>query len=166
MIRVGNKPQLYFVESHNDMSHFSPSHWAVTDYHYMGLMDYMEKLQFDQFDMSKLEVEANALKSGELNAIMASMMNNTYGQQLNRMLAKSKGQIWQYDAVSSDLKGYVRHCVVLGGNTLQVLTWTDAHVKLPLFRLAANILNKLRIFKVEKEIKAWDRFVGKVYDRK
>ena len=166
MIRVGyQKPTLTFVAAHNDMSHFTPSHYTTNDYFYMGLMDYMEKKQFDSFDMKRIAIEEEALKSGDLGAILASAMGTLAGQEMKRLIDKAHGQLWQFNAVSSDLTGYVRQVVALGENQLTTWTWFDANVKIPYLKLKARALNFLMADQVEREWLEWNKFLDKVYKK-
>ena len=166
MIRVGNrKPTLSFVPAHNDMSHFTPSHYITNDYCYMGLMDYMEKKQFDSFDMKRIKVEEEALKSGDIGLIIANEMGTTAGQEMKRLIDKAYGQLWQFNAVSSDLSGYVRQVVCLGENKLIHWTWFDANVKLPILKIKARFLNLLLASQVKKELIEWDKFLSSIYKK-
>jgi hypothetical protein len=125
----------------------------------------MEKLEFDTFDMKNPDIEKKALEAGDLGAIMANVMGTSWGQQMDRLIKKAGGQLWQFNAVSSDLTGYVRQVVCLGERKMQRWTWVDAHIKLPILKFTANLLNRLRKSKTDKEWADWQAYLDKVYKK-
>lgn len=168
MIRVGNqKPKLYFVPAHNDMSHFIPSHYATNDFYYMGLMEYIEKREFDTFNMkpniSSAEMYAILKASREGQEI--SYFESPWASQMYRLIKKAHGQVWQFNAVSSDLTGYVRQVVCLGEKQMTQWTWFDANVKLPILKFTASILNRLRKQKTDKEWADWQVFLNSIHNK-
>ena len=46
MVRIGGKPGIYFVEASNDMSHFQPSFYSCSTYHYVTDDQYVKFLRF------------------------------------------------------------------------------------------------------------------------
>ncbi len=168
MIRVGDqKPKLFFVPAHNDMSHFTPSHYATNDFYYMSLMEYMEKLQFDQFDMnpnlpkSEIDLILKTIREGnEFDSFM-----NPWAYEMNRLIKRANGQVWQFNTVSSDLTDYVRQIVILGEKRMKRWSFFDAHVVLPVLKFTAKVLNGLRKSKTEKEWANWQVFLNKVHKK-
>lgn len=165
MIRVANgKPKLFFVKAHNDMGHFTQSHYATSDYFLMGLMEYMEKKEFDSFNMKP------DLSKDEIEKILEKIKNNEeihwlesfWGHEMNRLIKKAGSQLWQFNAVNSSLSGYVRQVVCLGENQLTRWSFIDAHIKLPVFKFLASVMNRLRLNKVRTELNNWNDFLVKV----
>jgi len=172
MIRVGHgKPRLIFIEAHNDMSHFTPSHYVVNDYHYMTVPEYIDKKEFSSFNMkpnlSKEEINnivsrtVPSIKTSLEEDIINSLMMHPWEAQIKRLINKSKGMLWQYDAVNMEMNGYVRNVVALGSNSLQRWSFHDAYIVYPALMSIANTLNKLRKYKTDKEWADWETFLNK-----
>lgn len=163
MIRLSySKPKLTLTPSHNDMGSFTPGHWSVNDYYYLGLTEYMEKLEFDQFDLEQVGIQKKELESGNLNAIIMNAVGSIAHLRMDKLIKKAGGQLWQFNAVSSDLTRYVRQIVALGDNRLTRWTWVDAYIKLPILQFTATILNKLIAHRARKQIRAWSEFLEKL----
>jgi len=176
MIRVSmsGKPHIKFNKSSNDMSHFFPSEFSVSYYFYMSMNDYMEKTEFENFDMkpnlSKEEVKkmtTRALNKEDIKieeAIFSPGINYLYNMQ--RLIKKSGGQIWQFNVVNKDLDGWIRQTCVLGQKSIIRWTWIDVYIKLPILNFLCRIANKFLYFKRGKEIKEWDEFLDGIHKRR
>lgn len=160
MIRVGKgKPQLRFVEGHNDMSHYFPSSWEVNNYFYMDVSDYIAKKEFEDFDMCVPLEEGIKASKAVLAGEELTQFEHPWAYRMKKLIEKAHGQIWQFNAVDSSLSGRIRQVVILGQKTLVPWTWHDAYVILPTLKATARVLNALRSGKVEQEIKQWETFV-------
>ncbi len=166
MIRVSNhKPKLYFVPAHNDMGHFYPSYYDTSDFYYMELYDYLEKKEFNAFDMKRnlTKEEVLAIANGLDYSDLGTTLAYPWACEMNRLIKRADGQLWQFNAVSSDLNNRIRCVIVLGGNELCRWSLFDANVKLPILKMAALFLNSLRGIKNRKEIANWEKFYIKMH---
>lgn len=172
MIRVGvGKPKLKFIEAHNDMSHYFPSRWETNDYFLMSLNDYMEKKEFDSFDMngiSKVEADkvAKMMENPSDIKFEFNMIEHPYSYRMQQLIKKSGGMLWQFNAVHPNMEDWVRQVVVLGENKLQRWSWYDAHVKLPYLKKLARVLNYMNRYKAQKEIDEWEEFLKNMHKEK
>ena len=158
------------------MSHYFPGHWEVTDYFYMSLNDYMEKKAFENFDMNPEHLEkedvlsmVERMKSGEKIRIEECMANPAmaYAYRMQEMIKKAGGTLlWQFNAVDSKLEGYIRQVVCLGEKSLVRWSWYDAHVRLPLLRRKARLLNYLRRHKAQKEWDDWQKYLDELHNKR
>ncbi len=163
MIRVGTngKPKLTLNKAYNDMGSFSPSNYTVNDYFYMSLEEYMEKLEFETFDISRVSIEKEKAESGELYSLLVTH-GLTASHQADRLISKAGGQIWQFNAVNKNLDGYIRSFVMLGEKQMVRWSWFDAYVKLPALKVVANVLNVLIKSRVKRELTNWQNFLEKI----
>lgn len=169
MIKVSDgKPRLHFSPASNDMSHFFPSQWIVPSYFLMTLSDYLQKLEFDTFDMNpnlpKEEVEAvlRATREGKIVDFIVS----PWAYQMNQLIKKAgNSQMWQFNAISADETHFVRHAIALGGNRLYRLSTLEVYVKLPVLRTVARLLNFARRGKVKEECRRWEARLKEIYER-
>jgi hypothetical protein len=144
-----------------------PSHYTTNDFFYMSLMEYVEKREFDTFnmkpDLSKEQVEEILKKTR--NGEEFTPWENPWAYEMNRLIKKAHGQVWQFNAVSKDLDGYVRQVVCLGENKMRRWSWFDAFVVLPVLEATAKLLNKLRSHKVAKELEDWQKFLDRTFKK-
>jgi len=182
VIRVGKlKPKLIFSPACNDMGHFYPSEYNVSEYFWMELYDFVEKNHFGSFNMnpnlSKEQMEDMLARYTRRvknpNAVendideTALRLINPWEYQLRYWIKKAGGSmLWQFNAVNKDTTDYVRQIVVLGESSLVRWTWFDAHVKYPALKLVARILNFLRTFKTQKEIDEWNSYLKTFREKK
>lgn len=168
MIKVGfSKPKLQFHHASNDMSHFFPSQYSVTDYFLMEAGDFIEKREFGSFNMEpKLTEQELAEILDRVNRgpftpeeEMILQFTNPWEYQMRYWIKRSGGMIWQFNAIDKNLNGYCWQIVCMGKSKLYILTWFDAYVVYPILSKIASILNYLRIQKVKNEIKSWDNYL-------
>lgn len=167
MIRCGlSKPKIYFSRAHNDMGNFTPSMFDVSYYFYLSTEDYIEKKTFSHFEMIEVgneykkykdkhnkEPNLNDVSSIEAFIFLPKMV------EMDRLIKKSNGQLWQFNAFSSDLEGYTRQTLAIGQKDLTRWSWFDAYILLPLFKYSAIILNKLLYFYNIYELNQWNKFL-------
>lgn len=172
MIRAGlGKPRLRFVPAHNDMSHFTPGHWTTNWYFIMPVDQYIEKYTFSHFDMTPPisqfhKLERQAVLEKLYNGEEITYLDSPWAYRMQSLIKKSGGtQIWQFDAISPYLNGYVRGIVCLGAKELTQWSLFDVYVKLPILELTANLLNFLRKPIMAKENAAWDEYLKEVYKK-
>lgn len=164
MLRVGiGKPKLHYVQGHNDMSHYFPSCWETTDYFFMSLTDYMEKREFDEFNMdpnlSKAELDLIGKKLEGKEEL--TLLDSPWTYRMSKLIEKAHGQtVWEFNSPNKDLTDYIRNVVVLGEDQLRLWSWYDAKIKFPILRIVCYILNKLNSFKARKEWKEWEKYVN------
>lgn len=166
MIRVSNSPvKLQFVEGHNDMSHYTASHWTTTDWYYMTSEDYKDKYEFEYFDMKpKLSPEqVNHLSDVMSNGGTIDPKICPWADVMDQLIKKAGGHLlWQYNATHKNGVDYVRQVAVLGEERIRIVTRFDCYIKLPVLQFVCNILNKARRHKVAKEYTEWDTFLESV----
>lgn len=187
MIRTASsKPKISFIPGSNDMSHYSPSTFSVTNWWWMGLEDFMAKKEFADFNLtphlSKEEIEAairystlkinkkglteQEIKDKEYAQDMAEMLECPYSYRMKQLIKKSGGNLlWQYDATNKDLTGYIRQVTALGQKSMVRLSWFDCNIKLPILEVFCNLLNKTLYFKRKKEIADWDKVLDNIHKK-
>ena len=175
MIRTGmGRPSVWLVPAHNDMSHFSPSEYEINDWFYMSLDDYMDKTDFERFDMNP------DLPKKSVDLLIDKVINKKedidYSQslfdpairwhyQLQQHISKSKGMLWQYNVTNKTLDGWLRQCSAIGEKRLRPWSWLDCYVKLPILTFWCRMLNKTLYFKRKKEWAEWDKFLEGVHKK-
>lgn len=162
MIRLGpGKPRIQFHEAHNDMSHFSNGYWEPNYYFYVTDEMYLKLLHFTDATLkepSKKEVEDVVGKT------IGELMGSSFAQRMRWVmeLNPSKSQIWEFDGLAPDMKGFIRCIVFLGEPSLSIWSLFEAFVVLPILNVACTFLNRARYFKNKKEWAQWEKFLRKV----
>lgn len=162
MVRVTrDRPKLVFVPASNDMSHFIPGSWGISGGGDFLVTDEMY-LKLHQFTDPSLKIPDDPEEG--LGKTLAELMGNTYADRVNRALSLNPrgSMLWEFNVLAPNMTDYIRQFAVLGEPFIVFPTILD-RIKRPILQLAANILNRLRYFKVKKECAEWDKFLQEVH---
>ena len=126
-VNNGGKPRIQLIQAHNDMSNFTPSHFTVigSSWGWMELSDYMDKKEFEQFDMKpkpdrsvdQTEEIIKKIMAGEAIEFHETVGNPNmrFAYELQNHLKKSGGTLeWQYNIINPNLDGWTRRMTFLG----------------------------------------------------
>jgi len=170
MIRVGTGTiRILLNPASNDMSQFFPSEYVIGDWFYMGLNDYMDKTEFERFNMNpdlpQKEVQLLIDKSKKGEEI--SHLESRWHHEMARLIKKAGGHLlWEYNVPNKSLDGWLRQCSALGEKRLKPWPWLDCYIKLPILQFWCRMLNKTLYFKRKKEWAEWENFLNDIHKEK
>lgn len=166
MIRVGiGKPSIRFIPAWNDMGSFFPSEYDVNDWFIMSTSEYMEKTEYERFNMngmSKHEADLVAKMMGTPDSMEFNPFDHPHSCEMQRLIKKAGGLLWPFNAYNKNLDGYIRQIAVMGEHRLTQWSWYDCYVKLPILNLMKDLLNKTLVHRRAKELAEWREFHGNV----
>ncbi len=142
------------------MSHFFPSEYEVTDWFWMNETDYLEKLEFETFDMKPMMSKSEA---EDMTARMQApdFVASPFGWegQLQHHIKNAGGTtIWQFNVVNKNVDGWIRQLACLGqGETLKRWSWFDAYVKWPVLNITRRLMNHTLYFRRKREWAEWEK---------
>ena len=158
--------KVILIEASNDMSHFTPSHYSLDDWHYMTEESYKEKIMFESFNMKPKLSPEEVKKTVDITLSTQDFneKDHPWAYRCAALIRKAGGyQLWQYDSPSKDLKGLIRNISALGVRTLHQVSWFDCFVTRPILQLKRDRLNRSIRERQYKEIKEWDLYLETVY---
>lgn len=149
---------MWLCEAWNDMSHFTPSHYVVSEYHYVTDDQFVKFMHFtDPTLMTPDKLDEMDL----LGKALQDIMQTSFAQRMDRAIQMNpaKSQLWQYNGWSEGFKHEVRNVVCLGERHFQIWSDYDAYVRLPVLRFKRDVLNWYLRPRQDREIKEWNRWL-------
>jgi len=170
MLKIGKgRPNIQFQPASNDMGHFFPSEYTMNDWFYMSLDEYMNKTEFENFNMkdpplTKFEIDDMMRRAtGADSDTNYPRIVSFWETDLQRLIKKAGGLLWQYNVYNKELDGWLRYTSCLGEKSLKRWSWFDCYVKFPILDRWCRLLNKTLYFKRKKEWAEWDKFLDTMH---